>query len=1000
MIFTNSIRNLLRARGKTTLFFALLFLLTLLVGLDGYVWYSVTGYLDACDENYTTVAQFEYMGADYPDERVFDRGAPKAAEGLRQLQIADRSGVRLWDASARAWGYADGFTRTDRDVYNKNRAVLVIRSAFVQGSGLYWCYIMEAPYSFHECTGIILHVDANGLATLEDNHFYLVSGEYYDGPSSYKYFRLMPHEHAGVACPVFLDVTDPDAEKGYTVPGDSVFLDIAATENILNNCLDVHATADLNTQLPFHQDQVVITAGRAFTPEEYASRAKACIVSETLSTKLGLGAGDALPLSLIRAEGGTAYDSFWAGDGFASSADYRIAGVMRTPETMTHLVYVPAGADPAFDQDIIGYTLGTALLENGMADDFYSQMQPLLPDRVRLTIYDQGYAAAEKPFREILRVTNIVTVVCALAGLSIIVLFGYLFVYRQRDVSVIMIRLGAGKRRVLAYFLFGSGMLALVSAGLGAVLGYLLSGGLGTLITRIAGSVSPTDLRYSNAAQSVTRTLAFSPTASPALFCLAALAIFLLAALCCLLFTVGALGQRRARTRRSRRNRKAGARFSPRGGRTKYTLLSIARGGARSIVTPVTAMLAAVLLCQLIASGASYRADRDALFSDTVIQGSVTDNHGKATGRLTVPGPTANALLRSGFLDNATLSRSYAYVFEGILSSGGVEQAFTPLDIPTGEYSFETFLDRVRAGPSLIYTNSLEKAPEFYYSSSVLTEYLDGYDGSVFASTEEMGWPIPCLVSTNMMAEKGIRPGDVISVLGFTTYTNMFGSTETLVNTQLLVVGSYVKAGVKDNIYCPLAAYIEPELLWAEEDDPAHEELTTYTFRNLDFTLTSASRLEAFKDWLWKGGYSDVAHSNRTRVYLRLDDRSLNDTAETLSRQIRYTDVLYPVLMALTGAAGLVAAYLLVLNRKREYAIMRVLGAPPRRVFGTLFLEQVLLCIPGAALGLAAAVPVRIFSGTGALLTAGFVFCWLAGSAAALVRMNSRAVLATIHEEE
>ncbi len=113
-----------------------------------------------------------------------------------------------------------------------------------------------------------------------------------------------------------------------------------------------------------------------------------------------------------------AYESYWAGTGFASSADYAIVGVMSTPRTMGQYVYVPKGADPVFDQNVIGYTIGTALIKNGRADSFYSDMQQVLPDRVRLTIYDQGYAAVADPFREILRVTNIVSAVCALAGFA------------------------------------------------------------------------------------------------------------------------------------------------------------------------------------------------------------------------------------------------------------------------------------------------------------------------------------------------------------------------------------------------------------------------------------------------------------------------------------------------------------------------------------------------------------------------------------------------------
>ena len=42
----------------------------------------------------------------------------------------------------------------------------------------------------------------------------------------------------------------------------------------------------------------------------------------------------------------------------------------------------------------MGYTLGQAVLINKGADEFYNDMLPLLPERVQMTIYDQGYAAS------------------------------------------------------------------------------------------------------------------------------------------------------------------------------------------------------------------------------------------------------------------------------------------------------------------------------------------------------------------------------------------------------------------------------------------------------------------------------------------------------------------------------------------------------------------------------------------------------------------------------
>jgi len=402
MIFYNSMKNLLRARGKTALFFALILILTLLLGLDACVWTSVTGYLNACDLNYTTIGLFEYMGADYPDERIYDAGVAETMESFDFSQLADNDSVLLWEAAGRALGYTEGYTRTDSGMYDKNRAVLVVGLPYLADNGLYRSLVTETLYSYQDHTGDLIFVDTDGLTELAAGHYYLISGTYYDGTTSYTYLGLAPLESAAVAAagaadPVYLDITDPDADVGYTLPKDSVFWDIAETERILNNSLDVFATGDIDAQVSFQQNESYITDGRAFTAEEYASGAKVCIVSEALCKKLGLGVGDTLPISLASSGDAPVYESYWAEAGFASTADYTIVGVMSTPKTMEQYVYVPKGADPVFDQNVIGYTIGTALLKNGEADSFYSEMEQVLPDRVRLTIYDQGYAAAAEP---------------------------------------------------------------------------------------------------------------------------------------------------------------------------------------------------------------------------------------------------------------------------------------------------------------------------------------------------------------------------------------------------------------------------------------------------------------------------------------------------------------------------------------------------------------------------------------------------------------------------
>ena len=114
----------------------------------------------------------------------------------------------------------------------------------------------------------------------------------------------------------------------------------------------------------------------------------------------------------------------------------------------------------------------------------------------QLTIYDQGYGAVVKPFKDILRIAKIVTIVCVMVSIAIIVFFGFLFIYRQKDVSDTMIKLGAGKARTIRYFLYGTGFISLISAGFASVLSYKLSAYVIRFVQNIASDYALSDIRY------------------------------------------------------------------------------------------------------------------------------------------------------------------------------------------------------------------------------------------------------------------------------------------------------------------------------------------------------------------------------------------------------------------------------------------------------------------------------------------------------------------------
>ena len=88
MILRNGILSTLRGRWRTALFTALILLMALSLTLGAGMWAYCSAQLKALDENYTSIALMEYMGADYPDENAADAFARAAAAETDSSAIA------------------------------------------------------------------------------------------------------------------------------------------------------------------------------------------------------------------------------------------------------------------------------------------------------------------------------------------------------------------------------------------------------------------------------------------------------------------------------------------------------------------------------------------------------------------------------------------------------------------------------------------------------------------------------------------------------------------------------------------------------------------------------------------------------------------------------------------------------------------------------------------------------------------------------------------------
>jgi len=137
------------------------------------------------------------------------------------------------------------------------------------------------------------------------------------------------------------------------------------------------------------------------------------------------------------------------------------------------------------------------------------------------------------------------------------------------------------------------------------------------------------------------------------------------------------------------------------------------------------------------------------------------------------------------------------------------------------------------------------------------------------------------------------------------------------------------------------------------------------------------------------------------REFIVLNDVSFNNAVAGIKQQMRYISILYPCLYVLAGIIALVVSYLLVVSRKAEFATMRGLGAPRLCSFLSFFLEQGILLLIGAGLGMT--LWLLSWGAPSSLhlwLSAGFVVCYLAGSAISIAVMNRASALAILADRE
>lgn len=153
-------------------------------------------------------------------------------------------------------------------------------------------------------------------------------------------------------------------------------------------------------------------------------------------------------------------------------------------------------------------------------------------------------------------------------------------------------------------------------------------------------------------------------------------------------------------------------------------------------------------------------------------------------------------------------------------------------------------------------------------------------------------------------------------------------------------------------------------------------------YNAVEMELQDLPHLDDFKAEMKKAGF------DKGSAVLVIDDAQLQRVTAQLRRQIRLLRSLQPVFFVLVAAIGFGLSFLVLRSRRREAAVMRSLGARRSLVFGILFEENALFSLVGTILGGGAGL---LLLGNEALRPGELcilLLCFLAGGAAAVLRLS------------
>ncbi len=269
-----------------------------------------------------------------------------------------------------------------------------------------------------------------------------------------------------------------------------------------------------------------------------------------------------------------------------------------------------------------------------------------------------------------------------------------------------------------------------------------------------------------------------------------------------------------------------------------------------------------------------------------------------------------------------------------------------------------------------------EAAMELLPENGAALSFFDGYSEAIFQTDQAV-----CIV-----------PGAKLSGLA----ANEDGSRQISLTsggkTVTMTVAGVYYGGISSAVYCPFD-YLSNLLA---EDEYIYTD-------SLSFSVKDNRTLEEFKGEAGKYfAKPSITVEDKPMYYaITVYDELFNKTVAGIEENISVLSLLLPVLYIIAAGIGLLASFLYIRGRVREFAVMRSLGLSRMSVTGLISFEQLVVSAVGTALGISACL--ILFSGVpikNAVNGLLFTLCYLVGALAAVVWITNVNVLRLLKSDD